>query len=68
MEKAVKCSGKRCKAVFHINEHRELGGINDKGYIVEESKNPKSGIRGTGTFIHNIFPHICSNKSRKWVA
>lgn len=34
MEKAVKCSGKRCKAVFHINEHRELGGINDKGYIV----------------------------------
>lgn len=24
--------------------------------------------RGTGTFIHNIFPHICSNKSRKWVA
>ena len=25
-------------------------------------------IRGTGTFIHKIFPHICSNKSRKWVA
>lgn len=28
----------------------------------------ENGIRGTGTFIHNIFPHICSNKSRKWVA
>lgn len=25
-------------------------------------------IRGTGTFIHNIFPHICSNKSHKWAA
>lgn len=29
-------------------------------------RNPR--IRGTGTFIHNIFPHICSNKSHRWVA
>ncbi len=25
-------------------------------------------IRGTGTFIHKIFPHICSNKSHRWAA
>lgn len=27
-----------------------------------------TGIRGTGTFIHKIFPHISSNKSHKWAA
>lgn len=37
-EKAVKCSGHRCKEVFHIIENYEPGGINDRGYIVVRCK------------------------------
>ena len=29
---------------------------------------PVPRIRGTGTFIHKIFPHISLNKSHKWAA
>lgn len=38
MGKAVKCNGKRCKEVFYIHENRELGGFNDRGYIVVKCK------------------------------
>ena len=37
-EKAVKCSGHRCKEVFHIFENYEPGGINDRGYIAVKCK------------------------------
>ena len=37
-EKAVKCSGKRCKEVFHICESYEPGGVNDNGYIAIQCK------------------------------
>ena len=37
-EKAIKCSGKRCKEVFHIYENYEPGGINDHGYIAMKCK------------------------------
>lgn len=31
-------------------------------------KSTSRGIRGTGTFIHKIFPHISLNKSHRWAA
>ena len=37
-EKAIKCSGKRCKEVFHIYENYEPGGINNRGYIAMKCK------------------------------
>ena len=37
-EKAVKCSGHRCKEVFHIFENYEPGGYNDSGYIAVKCK------------------------------
>lgn len=59
-------------------DERWLSRYNEvKNFIESNHRNPSKyydeeklmvRIRGTGTFIHNIFPHICSNKSRKWVA
>lgn len=37
-EKAIKCSGKNCKEIFHIYENYEPGGINDRGYIAMKCK------------------------------
>lgn len=37
-EKAIKCSGHRCKEVFHVFENYEPGGINDRGYIAVKCK------------------------------
>ena len=44
--------------------HRKNKGKHDETRPIHD----REGISVTGTFIHNIFPHICSNKSRKWVA
>lgn len=37
-EKAIQCSTKRCKEVFHINENYEPGGLNDIGFIAVRCK------------------------------
>lgn len=37
-EKAIQCSNKRCKEVFHIYECHESGGYNDSGFIAVKCK------------------------------
>ena len=44
-EKAIKCSGKRCKEVFHIYENHEPGGCNDYGHIAVRCKKCKAITR-----------------------
>lgn len=53
---------------FYLKDYKV--NLKQERYEVEGDPNDDSsrGIRGTGTFIHKIFPHISLNKSHRWAA